>query len=79
MNAINIKDKNKIISLLAVSLLGLLAIIGIYDDFGAGVLLYTVSLLVHQFIDYVVLMFGVGLLLTLFAARGWVKNLMTGV
>lgn len=79
MNLNRLKESNNLVSILTVSLLVLLAIIGVMDDFGAGVLNYTVSLLVHQFIDYIVLMFAVGLLLALFAARGWIRRLLTSV
>lgn len=79
MNINRLKESNNLLSILIVSLLVLLAMIGVMDDFGAGVLNYTVSLLIHQFIDYIVLIFAIGLLLTLFAARGWVRRLLTSV
>lgn len=57
----------------------ILALLGLMDDYGIGVLNEIVSKLYHALLDFVVLVFVISIILAIFTAPVWVRKILKGV
>jgi len=69
-------EKRSFTSVFAVGFVVLLGFIGLMDDLGIGWLNYYAADIFQQIIDYIVLIFVIGILLVIFTAPKWIKRLL---